>query len=142
MPRIDFYVLPDQTPNGRFLLACKLSEKAYHSGYRVYLHTPSIEQARTLDDLLWTFRQGSFIPHALYPAPAEDQSPVLIGSGDSPPELTNGIIVNLGQAPPPDFERFERVIEVVDQEPETLARSRERFRFYRERGFQPSSHKL
>jgi DNA polymerase-3 subunit chi len=48
----------------------------------------------------------------------------------------------LGQTPPPDFERFERVIEVVDQEPETLTRSRERFRFYRERGFQPSSHKL
>ncbi|NJN48365.1 MAG: DNA polymerase III subunit chi [Candidatus Competibacteraceae bacterium] len=142
MPRIDFYVLPDQTPNGRLLLACKLSEKAYHSGYRVYLHTSSAEQARTVDDLLWTFRQGSFIPHALYPASADDRSPVLIGLAECPPELVNGVVVNLGQAPPPDFERFERVIEVVDQEPETLAFSRDRFRFYRERGLKPTSHKL
>ena len=142
MPRIDFYVLPDQKPNGRLLLACKLSEKAYLSGYRVYLHTSSAEQARTVDDLLWTFRQGSFVPHALSPASADDRSPVLIGCSASPPELANGIIVNLDLQPPPEFERFERVIEVVDQEPETLTRSRDRFRLYRERGFQPSSHKL
>lgn len=142
MPRIDFYVLPDQSADGRTLLACRLSEKAYQLGHRVYIHTASAEQARMLDDLLWTFRQGSFVPHALYPTAADDASPVLIGTGEDMPAEAPQVLINLGAAPPLGFERFARVIEIVDQHPETLAVARERFRYYRERGYPPTSHKL
>lgn len=165
MPRIDFYILPEQAPNGRPALACRLTEKAYGQNHKVYIQAASAEQARLLDDLLWTFRQGSFIPHALCPPDDTDLPPVLIGWEDSPAlaarlfrassptinpdnqpaadELVAGtVLINLSPDVPAAFERFERVAELVDQEPQTLAKSRERFRYYREHGYTPASHKL
>ena len=140
-PRIDFYVLPGQEPKGRLLLACRLAEKAYGLGHRVYLHAASAEQARQLDDLLWTFRQGSFVPHTLCPPAEGDISPVSIGSVETP-AVAAEVLINLGDAAPVFFERYERVVELVDQQPPVLARSRERFRFYRDRGYEPVSHRL
>ena len=141
MPRIDFYVLPDQRDNGRALLACRLADKAYSLGHTVYLLTASEMQAAALDDLLWTFRQDSFIPHERYPFAGAESSPVLVGAA-APTAINTQVLVNLTDTFPEDFERFERVVELVDQHPDVLAKSRERFRQYRERGFIPESHKL
>lgn len=141
MPRIDFYILPDHTPRGRPLLACRLAEKAYGLGHRVYIQTSSPEQAQALDDLLWTFRPGSFVPHALYPVTDNEIPPVLIGWEDNP-DVDAQMLINLTPQVPAIFERFERVAELVDQDEQTLNQSRARFRFYRERGCAPQSHKL
>jgi DNA polymerase-3 subunit chi len=141
LPRIDFYVLSNQALNGRLLLACRLAEKAYTLKHKVYLHTESGEQGRQLDDLLWSFRQGSFVPHALYPTSPEDRSPVLIGWTETP-TIEADILINITHTVPVFFERFQRVAELVDQHPDTLAKSRERFRIYRNRGYSAISHKL
>ena len=141
VPRIDFYVLPDQRDNGRALLACRLADKAYNLGHTVYLLTASEAQAAALDDLLWTFRQDSFIPHERYPLTGAERSPVLVGAA-SLAAVEAQVLINLTDAFPEGFERFERVVELVDQHPDVLAKSRERFRQYRERGFIPESHKL
>ncbi len=141
MPRIDFYVLPDQRDNGRALLACRLADKAYTLGHAVYILTASEAQAAALDDLLWTFRQDSFIPHERYPLAGEEGSPVLVGAAP-PVEVSAQVLINFTDVLPEGFERFERVVELVDSQPEVLAKSRERFRQYRERGLTPETHKL
>ena len=140
-PRIDFYVLPGQESKGRLLLACRLAEKAYGLGHRVYLHAASPEQARQLDDLLWTFRQGSFVPHTLCPPVEDDASPVSIGSDETPAAAAE-VLINLSDTVPAFFERYQRVAELVDQQPSVLTKSRERFRCYRDRGYEPVSHRL
>jgi DNA polymerase-3 subunit chi len=140
LPRIDFYILPDRTVNGRLFLACRLAEKAYGLGHTLYIHAESAEQARVLDDLLWTFRAGSFIPHDLCPVTGE-APPVVIGWGEDP-DVAAEVLINLADKVPAFFERFARVAELVDQDPQTLAHCRQRFRFYRERGYTPGSHRL
>jgi DNA polymerase III subunit chi len=141
VPRIDFYVLPDHKEQGRALLACRLTDKAYSHGHTVYLFAASDAQVTTLDDLLWTFRQDSFIPHERYPLAGSEGSPVLIGTAP-PPEVAAQVLINCTDALPEGFERFERVVELVDQQPAVLARARERFKHYRERGGAPETHKL
>ena len=141
MPRIDFYVLPGQQDNGRTLLACRLADKAYSLGHTVYLLAASEAQAAALDDLLWTFRQDSFIPHERYPLAGAESSPVLVGAV-LPVAVNARVLINFTEALPEGFEQFERVVELVDQHPDVLAQSRERFRQYRERGFTPETHKL
>jgi DNA polymerase-3 subunit chi len=141
VPRIDFYVLPDQKDNGRALLACRLTDKAYNLGHTVYIFTTSEAQAAALDDLLWTFRQDSFIPHERYPLAGEESSPVLVGMA-LPAEVDAQVLINFTDVLPEGFERFQRVVELVDQHPEGLVKSRERFRQYRERGLTPETHKL
>lgn len=141
MPRIDFYVLPDHKDNGRALLACRLADKAHGLGHTVYILAASEAQAAALDDLLWTFRQDSFIPHERYPLAGGETSPVLIGTA-SPLEPNPQVLINCTDLLPDGFERYERVVELVDQHPEVLAKSRERFKQYRERGYAPETHKL
>ena len=151
MPQIDFYVLPDAQyqghDKGRLLLACRLAEKAYGLGHQVYIHTDSQPLAEQVDDLLWTFKQNSFVPHALSTALQDDSTDaavrqVIIGWQPEPPADQRDVLINLGAEVPAFFERFTRVVEVVDQQPQALAASRSRFKTYRERGQQPSTHKL
>lgn len=141
MPRVDFYILPGEASTARDLLSCRLAEKACKMGHKVYLHTDSEAHARQLDELLWTFRPGSFLPHALLrdrpPAPPM----ILIGSGDTEPPVSD-VLINLAAAVPPFFDRFERIAEIVDQAPAVKQAGRERFRYYRERGCEPESHKM
>ena len=141
MPRVDFYVLPDDKDNGRALLACRLADKAYTLGHEVYILVASEAQAGALDDLLWTFRQDSFIPHERYPLAGDEASPVLIGT-ILPTESRAYVLINFTDRLPEGFERYERIAELVDQNPEVLAKSRERFRQYREQGLTPETHKL
>ncbi len=141
VPRIDFYVLPDHQEKGRVLLACRLADKAYNLGYTVYLFASSEARIVALDDLLWTFRQDSFIPHERYPLIGEESSPVLIGM-TPPTAVATQVLINCTDTFPAGFERFERVIELVDQHPEVLAQSRDRFKQYREQGYTPETHRL
>ena len=54
MTQVDFYLPGPAARDNRFGLACRLADKAYRQGHRVYLHAASAEQARHLDRLLWT----------------------------------------------------------------------------------------
>ncbi len=65
MARVDFYVLQRADERSRHTLACKLAEKAYRLDNSVYIHAKTHQDAEHLNELLWTFRDGSFVPHAL-----------------------------------------------------------------------------
>jgi DNA polymerase-3 subunit chi len=138
--RVDFYLLRQAMPNGRLLLACRLAEKAYAQGRRVYAHTDTAASAARLDEVLWTFRQGSFVPHELHP-PRTPDCPVVIGHGVEPPE-PNDVLLNLADDLPMFFSRFERVAEIVDADPTARERARERYRYYRERGYALGHHEI
>jgi len=140
MTRIDFYILKDGDVTDPDTVACKLTEKVYKLGHRVYLHTESEGQARHMDELLWTFRAGSFVPHGLYPGEC-DSAPVAIGHA-ADPEEHGDVLINLGSEVPAFFSRFQRVAEVVGGDPAQRDRARERFRFYRDRGYPLHTHEL
>lgn len=141
MTRIDFYILPNEKPNNRELLACRVTEKAYKLGHKVYIHTGSQHHSEILDDLLWTFRDGSFIPHELFSVEQNNTSPVLLGHADQPPDQTE-ILINLTQEVPGFFSRFDRVAELVDAKIKNKECARERFRFYKDRGYELQTHNL
>ena len=140
MTRIDFYIIPDTGP-GLELVACRLSEKILGLGHKVYLHVEGPQQAQALDKLLWTFRDGSFVPHEIYSGTGADPAPVMIGHHPDP-GVEPEVLVNLTHAIPEFFSRFERVAELVGPEQEARRLSRERFRFYRERGYPLHTHQL
>ncbi len=56
-----------------------------------------------------------------------------------PDSRQNGILINLAQRVPSFFSRFERTLEIVTQDEEQRARSRQRYTYYRERGY-PMQH--
>lgn len=139
MTKVDFYVLPETTSDARWLFACKLAEKVQRMGMRVLIAVDSVEEARQLDDLLWTFKPESFVPHQL--VNAGKPSPVEISFNDDTGDH-HGLLLNLSSRIPPWFSQFERVSEVVIQEPKMLAISRERYSFYKSRGYPIETRKL
>ena len=141
MTRVDFYIMQESGSGNRHLLACRLTEKAYQLGHRIYIHAESQSEALVLDNLLWTFKQGSFVPHALYPCPDPSLTPVLIGH-DAEADAAGGVLVNLAGEVPAFFSRFERVAEIVDHDATHRENARARFRFYRDHGHEIQSHDI
>ncbi len=141
MTRVDFYVPAEGAATDRYAIACRLTEKAYHRGHRVYIHVASDSDARRMDELLWTFRQGSFVPHGLIAEINDDLTPVLIGA-DAQAGGEHDVLINMGDSIPAFFSRFERVAEVVEGDQTGRQAARERFRFYRDRGYPLDTHDI
>lgn len=137
--RVEFYVLSSATPEGRLRAAFQLAGKAWKAGLPVFLRASDESQCAELDQLLWSFRLESFIPHNLHEeAP---HSPVVIGV-DQVPEQSGGVLLNLHPQLSPHLSRFNRVIEIVNQEPALLAQCRDNFRQYRQLGHDPQRVEL
>ena len=143
MNRVDFYVLSDDRPDARLRLACGLAEKAYELGKRVYLQTASSSEAQRLDDLLWTFSEGSFLPHEIVndTPTAHERVAILIGEGAAP-ATHRDLLINLTNALPATLETYERIAEIVDTDADRKRLSRERYKAYRERGCALESHNV
>jgi DNA polymerase-3 subunit chi len=142
MPEVAFYVLASEDERQRLLFVCKLVEKAYRSGSFCYVLTDTDAQAQKLDDLLWTFRRGSFIPHQLYTgADPSLENVILIGSSE-PPAPWQKVIVNVSIQFPEHIEQAERILEIVDGTPEIKSEGRQRYRRYQHLGLTPVTHKV
>jgi DNA polymerase-3 subunit chi len=138
MTSIDFYFnAPD-----RLQVACRLAGKAMKQGSRLLIYAPEAETAARIDKMLWTWPAIGFVPHCAVHSPFAPETPVLIGAGDAAPEGCE-LLLNLGAECPPHFERFGRLFEIVPAANEDEIQSaRNRFRFYRERGYRISNHDL
>ena len=141
MTRIDFYSLKEGSRGDRFLLTCRLAERIHAQHLRAYVHVPDTQQALHIDRLLWTYKQHSFIPHGLATQVDREWTPILIGS-DGDPGGENQILVNLGPEVPAFFDRFERLLDLVDLDPAVKQAGRARFRHYRDRGYALEHHQI
>ena len=131
MTKVKFYSGADD----KLRTACRLSHKAMQSGLRVILHTPDETTAEALDKLLWHYPATAFMPHCRSHEEAASTMPVVLDSqGTSFPH--SEMLINLHTACLPFFSRFEHVIEIVSQEAEDMRLGRERFGFYRDRGYE------
>lgn len=142
MAEISFYILPSELTQERDEFACKLIEKAYRSGCFCYVLTDNAAQSQKIDDLLWTFRAGSFIPHQIYTGelPALEKV-ILIGSLDVP-EVWQKIVINLSSYCPKQFDNIERILEILDNSEATKELGRNRYRQYQQSDITITTHKI
>lgn len=139
MTRVGFYIVENTDPDSRARLALRLTEKAHKQGHRIFINSENEAQARELDELLWTFRPASFLPHALSSDNADEQ--ICIGWGQEP-QGHDDLLINLQTKVPGFIGRFQRVAELVNQEPARLEALRNSWRHYRERGYALEEHRL
>jgi DNA polymerase-3 subunit chi len=119
--------------------ACRLARKAYLAGQPL-LVLADAGVLREFDELLWTFAPLEFVPHCRADSKLALQTPVVLAESiDEAPH--HQVLMNLGTAVPPHFARFERLLEVVGTTPEALAAGRDRYRFYRDRGYPLNNYK-
>ncbi len=130
MTEISFYTFADN----KLAVARQLTAKAVARGMHVMLYAPDYALAGTLDTMLWTTPAQSFLPHCRDTHPLSRQTPVLIG--ENADALTQAdLMINLHHERPPAFSRFERLLEIVSTDANDIKQGRQRYRFYRERGY-------
>lgn len=142
MPQVDFYLLlhtPTRYARNRFV--CQLADKAWHQSYRIYIHTSSKEQANELNDLLWTFKPESFLPHDLHPDDSPSIAPIRIGYGDLSAENMT-LLINLTETAPNFFKQFQRIAEIIIDTPSAREAGRTRYRVYREEKYELKTHEI
>lgn len=142
MTQVDFYLLQLPTAQDRLLFACRLANKAFVQGQQIYLHTDNEAQSGELDQLLWTFRASSFVPHQrVGNSQDNNQQQVLVGHNQAP-ENHRQLMINLASSVPEFFSRFDRLVEIVVQDTDITANSRINYRFYKDRGYPLDTHDI
>ena len=141
MTKVDFYT----GSKDKLRTACQLSHKAMQNGMCMVISTHDAATADALDKLLWHYPATAFIPHCRNDAaqtvpisaePAEESKwPVVLSHGsDKFPH--HDLLISLHNECVPFFSRFERVIEIIGADAEDSRLGRERFKFYRDRGYE------
>ncbi|VAW15910.1 DNA polymerase III chi subunit [hydrothermal vent metagenome] len=82
MTEILFYHL-EQSPLEQVLPL--LLEKTLARGWRAVVETASMERARVLDQVLWTFRDDSFLAHGIGGTEADSLQPIVLSTGQDNP---------------------------------------------------------
>jgi len=140
--RVDFYLLKQAGLPSRQSFACRLAEKAYRLENTVHIHASDRAGAERLDELLWTFRDGSFVPHhTVFASTGSQESPVTIGCGDDD-IAPRDLLINLSDEVPAFARAFPRVAELVTSDEDCKQLSRKRFAEYRDQGYTLETHNV
>src|SRR3989338_6702836 len=131
MTKVDFYT----GSTDKLRTACQLSHKAMQNGVRVVLSAPSAALTDALDRLLWHFPATSFIPHCSSDAAEAGQMPVVLNNG-SEKFPHHDLLISLHDECVSFFSRCDRVKENISNDEEDSRAGRERFKFYRDRGYE------
>jgi DNA polymerase-3 subunit chi len=144
-PRVDFYLSEEAGEGARLRLACRVAEKAYLAKQRVLAFSDDSALLPKFDEMLWTFGDGSFVPHDTVVPGKSCEAPVALTSGPLPEgdfSVEGAVLINLSAVVPPFFEKFARVAEFLDARPEVRAAGRERFKLYRGKSIEPQTHNV
>ena len=138
--RVDFHFNVEH----RLQYACRVVRRARAADRRVLLFSRDADRLSRLDTALWTFSALDFVPHVPVDSPLAGRTPVLLARSLDGATADGAVLVNLDDEVPPQLPslrgRFERLIEIVSCDDDDRRRARERFRIYREAGFEPQAH--
>jgi DNA polymerase-3 subunit chi len=120
-----------------------LLEKSLERGWRVVVQSTSPERADALDTHLWTYRDDSFLPHAIWrggdvsrAGDAQDQ-PILLAVEEANPNRANVRFLIDNAAMPADSHAYDRVVLVFNgDDGEALAAARGAWTDCKARGFE------
>jgi DNA polymerase-3 subunit chi len=137
MTQIDFYTHVAD----RLDVAARLVAKAWQQHGSARVLTPDAATTDALDRRLWMQPATGFLPHCRLASPLASETPVIVDDA-LVHQGPAAVLINLAQQPPPFFTRFERLVEIVPSDAVAAEAGRERYRFYRERGYELRAHNL
>jgi len=135
MTRIDFH---SNVPN-KLAYACRLVRKARAAQCNIVLLGSSRAELSQLDQMLWSFSEQDFLPHVQASDMLAAQTPIILTDNENTPLPHHHVLINLSGQRPEHFARFERMFEIISSDEADKAAGRDRYRFYKERGY-PLSH--
>ncbi len=136
--QVDFYLLSDGARDAEHL-ACRLALMAWERGFQVSILTQDAAQSEHLDELLWHYPEGRFLPHERGADKRQSLAPVTLL--EQVPEQAQ-VLINLTREAMPLPLPCQRLLEIVPHQDAERAASRDKFRHYRAHGYAPKAHDI
>ena len=135
MTDIDFYLNVDEIAK----VIPKLSDKVMRRQRKALILTGDNEIDRKLSLLIWCRSETSFIPVGHGPSSSRHNA---IHFGAPEDVKHHDILINLLDTIPTNFSSFSRVIEIVQNNESEKLKARQKFAWYRDRGYKIRTIKL
>lgn len=143
---VSFYILQEAGHDARLAFCCRLVETIQGRGHSIYIHAADEAMAQELDELLWSFRPESFIPHMIVGTDVEEEDvPVLIGYQPDLDEAYSGayqVLLNLHPEVPAFYAQFSRIAEIISADESCKASGREHWQFYKSKACELQAHEV
>lgn len=117
-------------------LVCRLAMMAWEQGHRVAVIAADRDEAESLDETMWDYPAGRFLPHQKGPSPSNTPICIDVSGADITPD--RDVVINLADVAVPDPSRFSRLLEIVPGAEQDRMASRNKFRAYRKMGLEPA----
>jgi DNA polymerase-3 subunit chi len=125
--------------------ACSLVRAAVKRGRKVVVYCANRETLAQFGDALWSLDPTGFCPSVDASDPLASRTPVVLtntGHADDNAGHVphHEVLFNLDDDPPLFFSRFEILVEVVSGSESERAAGRNRWKFYKDRGYKLEHH--
>ena len=138
--RIDFYKLNSQNRTSINRFCCQLADKVVKMGNPVFVMTKDASETHLMDDIMWTFSDSSFLPHAIQGDTEDADAAVIIGH--SAPASTGYLLINLSDERPENIQNYERIAEIINDAPLNLHKGRARYSAYKKDAYPLHYHEI
>ena len=134
MTRIEFYF----NVTDKLAKATELCERAVAKGRQLTLFTQDDVMSSSLQQKLWQHSPASFLPSAYPQDDTSAHAPIVLDAVGTY-LIQDDILINLKTVHPPFFSRFRYLVELVGNDEDDKVAARQRYKFYRDRGYQVKS---
>ncbi len=137
MHKVSFYLI-EKTAQRQAEVACRLCQKIYQK-HRIWIKYATAQDGEKLDLDLWQFDASSFLAHGI------DQRAANICLSLENPDPDFDVCINLNDQAI-DLTALPNsslhLIEIVDNNEQDKAQARLRFKYYRQLGIEPKTHRI
>ena len=137
MTEIIFYTGIDE----ELTFLVKLSEKTLKMRRKACIATRDAVHSKAVSEYLWTHDPTKFIPHSVDPEELNNELTALELRHDETSSHLD-ILINLTQKTPSQFSSFQRLVEIITKGKDSIEVGRQRFKWYRDRGYNIKVHKM
>ena len=144
---VDFYLLGEAS-KGADRVVCQLTLMAWERNQKIFIISPTESSAKQLDELMWQYPEGRFLPHTMTGLVQTDlpkgadagKAPINIGTLSS--LNPTDVVINLCPEAVPQPQRFSRVLEIVPFATDEREASRVKYKSYRNLGLNPRMQEI
>ncbi|AGF47001.1 DNA polymerase III subunit chi [Candidatus Kinetoplastibacterium desouzaii TCC079E] len=127
----------------KLISACHIVHKNFMTN-KIILIICDDNNISKLDKLLWTFNDVSFIPHNILEYEKPNKTPVILAKQsilsveyiDKEFSDKISLVINLSNNYTPNCDKINHVIEIVSEDEKDRLEARNRWRFYKQIGYQ------
>ncbi|HGO5854083.1 TPA: DNA polymerase III subunit chi [Mannheimia haemolytica] len=139
MKQVQFYLLSQADSaelSAAEMQACELAAQAWRLGKRVLIACEAEQQALNIDEALWARDPDSFVPHNLSGEITTYPTPIEISWKGKRNAQRRDLLISLQTELPEFIGSFTQIIDFVPVEETAKAQARERYKQYRQLGWQ------